>query len=75
MVIDMIVTDTGDGFTAEVPSINGCESWAHSDDEAITNVVELLRFYTNLQDESEIIIDRARKSKNKIVYKLIFNKD
>lgn len=75
MVIDMIVTDTGDGFTAEVPSINGCESWAHSDDEAITNVIELLRFYTNLQDESEIIIDRARKSKNKIVYKLIFNKD
>lgn len=75
MVIDMIVTDTGDGFTAEVPSIKGCESWAHSDDEAITNVVELLRFYTNLQEETEIIIDRARKSKNKIVYKLIFNKD
>ena len=69
----MIVT--GDGFTAEVPSINGCESWAHSDDEAITNVIELVRFYTNLQDESEIIIDRARKNKNKIVYKLIFNKD
>ena len=75
MVIDMIVTDTGDGFTAEVPSLKGCESWAHSDDEAITNVVELFRYYINLDDETEIIIDRARKNRNNIVYKLIFDKD
>ncbi len=75
MVIDMIVTDTGDGFTAEVPSLRGCESWAHSDDEVITKVVELVRFYVGLDDETEIIIDRARKNKNKIVYKLIFDKD
>lgn len=75
MVIDMIVTDTSDGFTAEVPSLRGCESWAHSDDEAITKVVDLVRFYVGLDDETEIIIDRARKNKNKIVYKLIFDKD
>ncbi len=75
MVIDMIVTDTGDGFTAEVPSLRGCESWAHSDDEVITKIVELVRFYTNLNEDTEIIIDRARKNRNKIVYKLIFNKD
>jgi len=75
VVIDMIVTDTGDGFTAEVPSLKGCESWAHSDDEAITNVVELFRYYINLDDETEIIIDRARKNRNNIVYKLIFDKD
>ena len=75
MVIDMIVTDTGDGFTAEVPSLKGCESWAHSDDEAITNVVELFRYYINLDDDTEIIIDRARKNRNNIVYKLIFDKD
>ena len=75
MVIDMIVTDTGDGFIAEVPSLKGCESWAHSDDEVITKIVELVRFYTNLNEDTEIIIDRARKNRNKIVYKLIFNKD
>ena len=75
MVIDMIVTDTGDGFTAEVPSLKGCESWAHSDDEVITKIVELVRFYTNLNEDTEIIIDQARKNRNKIVYKLIFNKD
>ncbi len=75
MVIDMIVTDTGDGFTAEVPSLKGCESWAHSDDEVITKIAELVRFYTSLSEDTEIIIDRARKNGNKIVYKLIFNKD
>ncbi len=75
MVIDMVVTDTGDGFTAEVPSLKGCESWAHSDDEVITKIVELVRFYTNLSKDTEIIIDRARKNGNKIVYKLIFNKE
>ncbi len=75
MVIDLITVRTHDGYTAEVPSINGCESWAHSEDEAIKNVVELVRFYTNLSPENEIRIDRARKYPNKIIYKLIFDKD
>lgn len=75
MVIDLIVTNTGDGYTADVPSIKGCESWAHKEDDAINNAVELLRFYINLPEEQEIKIDRARKSSNKTVYKLIFNKE
>ncbi len=75
MVIDLITVRTNDGYTAEVPSINGCESWAHSEDEAIKNVIELVRFYTNLPPENEIRIDRARKYPNKIIYKLIFDKD
>jgi predicted RNase H-like HicB family nuclease len=32
MVIDLIITKTNDGYTAEVPSIKGCESWAHDED-------------------------------------------
>jgi predicted RNase H-like HicB family nuclease len=75
VVIDLIVKDTGDGYTADVPSINGCESWAHKEDDAINNAVELLKFYLNLPEDHEIKIDRARKSANKIVYKLIFNKE
>ena len=75
MVIDLIVKDTGDGYTADVPSIKGCESWAHKEDDAINNAVELLRFYLNLPEDHEIKIDRARKSTNKIVYKLIFTKE
>ncbi len=74
MVIDLIVTDTGDGFTAEVPSLKGCETWAHKEDEAIEKVLELVRFYTQLDEDKEILVDRARKTKTKIVYKLVFNK-
>ena len=74
MVIDLIVTKTNDGYTAEVPSLKGCESWAHGEDEVIEKVLELVRFYIQLDDDKEIIVDRARKTKNQIIYKLVFNK-
>ncbi len=75
MVIDLIVTETNDGYTGEVPSIKGCESWAHDEDTAIKNTVDLVRFYLTIPDDTEIIVDRARKYSKRIVYKLIFNKD
>ncbi|NOX18835.1 MAG: hypothetical protein GXO87_11210 [Chlorobi bacterium] len=74
MVLDLVVIDTGDGFSAEVPSINGCESWAHEEDEAIKNTVELLRYYLNLPNDAKIKTDKARKTKNKSTYKLVFEK-
>lgn len=75
MVLDLIVTKTDDGVTAEVPSINGCESWAHKEEEAIEKTIELLRFYNNLDNEVEIKVDKARGNKTKTIYKLVFNKD
>jgi predicted RNase H-like HicB family nuclease len=75
MVIDLLVISEDDGFTAVVPSLKGCESWAHSEDEAITNVIELTKFYSNLPEDLEIKIDLARKEKNKKIYKLIFDKE
>ncbi len=74
MVLDLVVIDTGDGFSAEVPSVNGCESWAHKKDEAMNKTVELLRYYLNLDSDAEIKIDKARKNKNKSIYKLVFEK-
>lgn len=73
MVIDLIVTKTNDGYTAEVPSIKGCESWAHDEDKVIEKITELTSFYLQLSPK-EIRIDRARKEDNKIIYKLIFQK-
>lgn len=73
MVIDLIVTKTNDGFTAEVPSIKGCESWAHDEETVIDKIIELTAFYLKLSVK-EIKLDRARKEKNKIIYKLIFHK-
>jgi predicted RNase H-like HicB family nuclease len=73
MVIDLIVTKTNDGFTAEVPSLKGCESWAHDEETVINKIIELTSFYIKLPVE-KIKIDRARKEKNKVIYKLIFDK-
>ncbi|HEX9253371.1 MAG TPA: hypothetical protein VF870_14085 [Ignavibacteriaceae bacterium] len=73
MVIDLIVTKTNDGYTAEVPSIKGCESWAHDEDTVIEKIIELTSFYVR-QPAKEIKLDRARREENKIIYKLIFHK-
>lgn len=74
MVLDLIVKNTGDGFDSEIPSVKGCESWAHEEEESIKNAVDLLRFYLKLDADCEIKIDKARGSKTKSVYKLFFTK-
>ena len=75
MVLDLVVIKTDDGVTAEIPSIKGCECWAHEEDEAIEKAVDLLRYYNNLDSEVEIKVDKARGTKTKTIYKLVFNKD
>ncbi len=74
MVIDLVVTNTDDGFNSEIPSIHGCESWAHDEDSSISNSIELLRFYINLPNDVEIKIDKARVEREKTIYKLVFEK-
>ncbi|MEW5843721.1 MAG: hypothetical protein AB1775_10700 [Bacteroidota bacterium] len=74
MVLDLHVTHTDDGFTAEVPSIKGCESWAHNEDEAIDKTVQLLKYYLQSPPDKKIIVDRARREQALTVYKLIFDK-
>lgn len=74
LVLDLNVIQTDDGFTAEVPSIKGCESWAHSEEEAINKTVELLRYYLHSSSNQKMIIDRARKEHPLTVYKLVFDK-
>jgi predicted RNase H-like HicB family nuclease len=73
MVIDLIVTKTNDGYTAEVPSLKGCESWAHDEDSVIEKIFELTSYYLHL-DAKNIKLDKARIEENKTIYKLIFHK-
>ena len=73
MVLDVIVTKTDDGFTAEVPSINGCESWAHDEETVLSKILELAAFYLKT-DLNKFKLDKARKLKNHSVYKLVFSK-
>ncbi|MGK9476645.1 type II toxin-antitoxin system HicB family antitoxin [Melioribacter sp. OK-6-Me] len=74
MVLDLLILKTDDGYTAEIPSMKGCESWAHNEDDAIEKTLELLRFYLQLKPDFKFKIDRARKEGNKVVYKVIFDK-
>ena len=73
MVLDVIVTKTNDGFTAEVPSLNGCESWAHDEETVLSKILELAAFYLKT-DLNKFKLDKARKLKNHSIYKLVFNK-
>ena len=72
MILDIIITKSNDGYTAEIPSIKGCESWAHDEESAIDKITELASFYLNVNLKS---IDKARVVRNKSVYKLVFNKN
>jgi len=73
MVLDLIVKITDDGVQAEVPSLKGCESWAHTEEEAILKTIDLARFYLNLKNEQKIDVDLSRKNEEKKVYKLYFD--
>jgi len=73
LVLDIIVTKTNDGFTAEIPSLNGCESWAHDEETVLSKILELAAFYLKT-DLNKFKVDKARKLKNHSVYKLVFNK-
>ena len=73
MILDIVINKTDDGYTAEVPSLKGCESWAHDEDTVMNKVLELAAFYLKA-DVKKFKIDRARKINNKIIYKLVFNK-
>jgi predicted RNase H-like HicB family nuclease len=73
MVLTMIVTKTDDGFTAEVPGIKGCESWAHDEETVIDKTLDLVAFYLKLP-LPHFAIERVRKEKNKSIIKIVFNK-
>lgn len=74
MVIDLIINFTDDGYNSEVPSIKGCESWAHTEDEVIEKTIEMVRYYLKLSESEKIKVDKARKEENNSIYKLIFDK-
>ena len=74
MVLDLVVDNSGDGYTAEIPSIKGCECWSHHEDDVIEKSLELLSYYLNIPDVKDILVDKARRSSTKTIYKLVFDK-
>jgi hypothetical protein len=73
MILDLIITKTNDGVTAEIPSLHGCESWAHDEETVMDKILELASYYLKV-DKEKFKVDKARNQKNKSIYKLVFNK-
>jgi len=75
MILDIIVKKTDDGFTAEIPSLKGCESWAHDEETVLDKILEIASFYLKIDSPKKLKLDRARVWENKTVYKLVVNKE
>lgn len=73
MVVDIVIKKVIDGYSAEIPSIKGCESWAHDEETALEKIIELASFYLKIPKD-KFKIDKARKEEDSVIYKLIFNK-
>jgi predicted RNase H-like HicB family nuclease len=74
MILDIIVHKSDDGYTAEIPSLKGCESWAHDEDTVMSKILELASYYLKT-DVKKFKLDKARSMKNKVIYKLVFDKN
>ena len=59
MILDIIVKKTDDGFTAEIPSLRGCESWAHDEETVLDKILEIASFYLKIDTFEKI---KARQS-------------
>lgn len=75
MILDLNINSSDDGYNAEIPSLPGCDCWAHTEDEVIQKSLELLRYYLKIPAENKIEIDKARRTGRITVYKLIFEKN
>ncbi|MCX8104499.1 MAG: hypothetical protein N3D80_01330 [Ignavibacterium album] len=73
MVVDIVIKKVIDGYSAEIPSIKGCESWAHDEETALEKIIELASFYLKIPKD-KFKIDKARKEEDSVIYKLIFHK-
>jgi len=73
MILDVVVTKTNDGYTAEIPSLSGCESWAHDEDTVLSKILELASFYLKTEIK-KFKLDKASKFKDHTIYKLVFYK-
>ncbi len=74
MILDVVVEKSDDGCTAEIPSLKGCECWAHDEDKVLDKILGMASFYLKT-DVKKFKLDKARGTRNRAIYKLIFNKN
>lgn len=74
MKLDIIVSKGYDGINAKIPSLQDCESWAHTEDEALEKITELARFIMKLSPQSKIVVDQRAKEGDVKIFSMIFSK-
>jgi hypothetical protein len=62
---------TLDGYNACIPSIRECDSWAATEDDAITNMLERLAFFTQRKAGFKHTLDVLKREDGKVYYTLI----
>ncbi|MBI5648585.1 MAG: hypothetical protein HY962_16765 [Ignavibacteriae bacterium] len=70
MQFQVVIRKTYEGFDAAVPSIRECDSWAHTEDEAIERLLERVRFFLNLEAGRKHSLDVLRKEDGETYYTL-----
>lgn len=73
MILDIIIEKTNDGYNAEVPSLQDCDTWAHDEDTAISNILERVSYFLMI-DQKFLKLDKARRENNMTIYKLVIDK-
>lgn len=74
MKLDIVLTRDLDGITASVPSLTDCESWGHTEDEALEKIIELARFSLKLPEKAKIVVDQRAKDGTTKIFSMIFTK-
>lgn len=67
----IVIEKTITGVDASVPSIRECETWAATEDEAISSLLERLAFFLHRDPGFRHILDFMREEDGKRYYKLI----
>ena len=70
MQFQIFTEKTFEGFDASLPSIRECESWAKTEDEALENLLERVRFFLNLPVTRKHSIDVMHKEDGRTYYTL-----
>jgi hypothetical protein len=73
MILDLVIEKTNDGFNADIPSLQDCDTWAHDEETAINNILERVSYFLMI-DQKLLKLDKARRESNRTIYKLVIDK-
>ncbi len=67
----IVIEKSDTGVDASVPSIRECESWAATEDDAITAILDRLAYFIHRESGFKHILDFTREEDGKRYYKVI----